>query len=168
MMYNRSHLSSPKTTQHSVPVGSQNEPYFQGIEGKGWFMAARLTITSANMNDIGQLRFALKIDNNLVYYGMLAWYLGSMGKFNPFGVVVTVDEDFSSDTGAKLVSIVMGLPYPLQYYRSIKASVSSPLGNGHPETAAMLQITATQEYQMNCIQHEEHTFLPRQQMAHRN
>src|SRR5687768_457475 len=137
-------FNTPKTSEFPVSLSEQSTPVFQGVEGKGWFVAARLTIITKNPPKIDQVRFSLKIDDNLVFYGILTWYLGSMGNINPFGVVVTINDHF--EPGKSIISIAMGLPFPLQYYRNVKVALTSPHPNQNSIESASLQLMASQGY----------------------
>lgn len=153
MTNNTKHIRTPKTSEFPVTLSEQSTPQFQGIEGKGWFVAARLTIITKNPPKIDQVRFSLKLDDNLVFYGMLTWYLGSMGNINPFGVVVTINDHFES--GKSIISIAMGLPYPLQYYRNVKVALTSPHPQQNSIESASLQLMASQEYKFTGYNHIE-------------
>ena len=123
-MYQFKAIRAPKSIGLPVRLCQDTHPEYQGIDGSGWFMAARLSIPVLKNTCMNDIRFMLKIDQSLVFYGMLAWYLDSPGTLNPYGVVVTINDHSTSELTSRQILISMGLPYPIQYYRGIYAAVT--------------------------------------------
>ena len=140
-MTNSTHNRKSTTTELPIVLSQNSNPVYQGIEGNGRFMAAKLTIVANNPGNLEHLSFSLKMDHNLIFYGMLAWY-DRKGTLNPFGVEVSVTDYFEETPGKSLISITMELPYPMRYHGSIHAAVTSDdLSESFIESAC-LNITA--------------------------
>ena len=129
------------TTQFPIVLSQNTNPVYQGIEGNGRFMAAKLTIVATSPDNLEHLCFSLKMDHNIIFYGMLAWY-NRKGTLNPFGVEVSVSDHFEETPGKSLISITMELPYPMQYHGSIHAAVTSDDPSDNLIESACLNITA--------------------------
>ncbi len=132
---------NPNTWELPITLSPNTNPHYQGIEGKGWFIGAMLTILTTHPTNIEQLSFALKIDDNLVFYGTMAMYPDSMGIFNPIGVEVAVIDHMEPGPGKSLISISMRLPNPVQFSQTIKVAVT--IENSIESTC--LYMTAAQE-----------------------
>jgi len=136
-------IRAPKSIGLPIPISQDTHPEYQGIDGRGWFMTARMTLRLSKNIPMEDIRFMLKIDHNIVFYGMLAWHVSSKSTLNPYGVVITVHEDLKSEEPSCLVSISMGLPYPLQYYRGIHAAVTCQQPAIHLQESCYLDILAS-------------------------
>jgi len=134
---------APKSFGIPIRISQDTHPDYQGIDGRGWFMAARLTIRPLKNIPMEDIRFMLKIDQSIVFYGMLAWYMDGRGTLNPYGVAVTIQENLKSEENSFLVSISMGLPYPLQYYRGIHAAITCQDPDFHLMDSSYLDILAS-------------------------
>lgn len=106
-------------------------------------MAARLTLQPLKNILMEDIRFMLKIDQSIVFYGMLAWYMDGRGTLNPYGVVVTIHDNLKPGENSCLVSISMGLPYPVQYYRGIHAAITCQQPAIHLLESSYLDILAS-------------------------
>ena len=136
-------IRAPKSLGLPIHISQDTHPEYQGIDGRGWFMAARLTLRPLKNTPLEDIRFMLKIDQSLVFYGMLAWYMDGRGTLNPYGVVVTVQENLKSEETSCLINISMGLPYPLQYYRGIHAAVTCQQPTSHLMESSHFDILAS-------------------------
>jgi len=136
-------IRAPKSIGLPIPISQDTQPEYQGIDGRGWFMAARLTIRLLKNTSMEDIRFMLKIDQNIIFYGMLAWHMNSKGTLNPYGVVINVHEQINAEETSCLVSISMGLPYPLQYYRGIQVAVTCQQPAIHLKESSYLDILAS-------------------------
>ena len=141
MMTNTATNRKSTTTELPIILSQNNNPVYQGIEGYGRFMAAKLTIVAMNPGNLEHLSFSLKMDNNVIFYGMLAWY-NRMGTLTPFGVEVSVTDHFEDIPGKSLISITMELPYPVRYHGSIHAAITSDDLSENLVESASLNITA--------------------------
>lgn len=123
-MYKFQPISSPKTIGLPVQLSQDTHPEYQGMTGSGWFMAARLSLPVSKNTCTEDVRFMLRIDQSLVFYGMLAWYLDSHSVLNPYGVVLTTSDNANGEENDRIITIAMGLPYPIQYFRGINAAIT--------------------------------------------
>ena len=141
MLLNATNHHKAISTELPIILSQNSNPIYQGIEGTGRFMAAKLTIVANNPGNLEHLSFSLKMDHNVIFYGMLAWY-NRMGTLNPFGVEVSVTDQSSDNPGKSLISITMELPYPMRYHGSIHAAVTSDDPSENLIESACLNITA--------------------------
>jgi hypothetical protein len=136
-------IQAPKSIGLPLQISQDTHPHYQGIDGKGRFMAARLTIRLLRKAQMEDIRFMLKIDQSVVFYGMLAWYMDGRGTLNPYGVMVNIHENLESEDNSCLITISMGLPYPLQYYRGVHAAVTCQQPALHLMESSYLDILAS-------------------------
>ena len=123
-MYKFQPIRTPKSIGLPVQLSQDTHPEYQGMTGSGWFMAARLSLPVSKNTCTEDVRFMLRIDQSLVFYGMLAWYLDSHSVLNPYGVVLTTSDNANGEENDRIITIAMGLPYPIQYFRGINAAIT--------------------------------------------
>jgi hypothetical protein len=123
-MYKFQPIRTPRSIGLPVQLSEDTQPVYQGITGSGWFMAARLSLPISKNTCTEDIRFMLRIDQSLVFYGMLAWYLNSNSTLNPYGVVLTTNDNANGEEHDRIMTIAMGLPYPIQYFRGINAAIT--------------------------------------------
>lgn len=117
-------IKSPRSIGLPIQLSLDTLPEYQGISGSGWFMSARLSLAVSKNTCLEDIRFMLKIDQSLVFYGMLAWYLNANGTLNPYGVVLTMNDDVKAGENNRIITIAMGLPYPIQYFRGVNVAIT--------------------------------------------
>jgi hypothetical protein len=123
-MYKFQPIKTPKSIGLPIQFSLDTKPEYQGMSGSGWFMAARLSLSIQKNTYTEDIRFMLRIDQSLVFYGMLAWYLNSSNLANPYGVVVTKNDNIDGEENKYSITIAMGLPYPIQYFKGINVAIT--------------------------------------------